>query len=91
MVSKSLLRGQQEGQLKIILDSKLQKSVEKDPKVLGQPYLLSSDYLEISTSPQLRPLLDSFADVFEEPKGLSPPRAQDHSIPLKLINLPIIT
>jgi hypothetical protein len=34
-------------------------------------------------SVQIRELLDGFKQVFEEPKGLPPPRSQDHQITLK--------
>lgn len=46
--------------------------------VLGAP----SDQISYSIPPEVRALLDEFAEVFDVPSGLPPPRACDHSIPL---------
>lgn len=39
--------------------------------------------------PQLQQILEEFQDVFEEPKSLSPSRAQDHKIPLMVGSEPV--
>lgn len=43
----------------------------------------------VNINPQLQPILTSYKDAFEEPKGLPPPRSQDHKIPLVLGSGPV--
>lgn len=39
--------------------------------------------MEEDTPPELEAVLTNFADIFQEPRGLPPPRSHDHCIPLK--------
>lgn len=68
---------------KIVSDEEISKEVRKKKQgVLLQLYSLSIKGPHININPQLQPILASYKDVFEEPKGLPPPRSHDHKIPL---------
>ena len=47
------------------------------------------DQQSAPTPPILEPLLQQFTDIFQEPQGLPPQRAQDHQIHLKKGSQPI--
>lgn len=52
--------------------------VMSSPSQMTLSAMVANDFEE-----QLQGLLEDFADVFKVPKGLPPPRLQDHRIPLK--------
>ncbi|KAL4347328.1 hypothetical protein GQ457_17G018120 [Hibiscus cannabinus] len=78
----TLQGGNSPAALKIISGEKMQKLTAKDPHFFGELYFLSVDSQQSNTPEYLQPLLDRFHTVFEEPKGLPPPRSHDHAISL---------
>lgn len=83
---KHILRGGRTDEMKLIGPDKMKKLLQKQPQgALTQICLLQADCnAKEDDSPQdLKEVLSAFEDVFQEPKGLPPPRSHDHCIPLK--------
>ncbi|KAE8662761.1 hypothetical protein F3Y22_tig00113145pilonHSYRG00200 [Hibiscus syriacus] len=78
------LRGKQNSPtVKVISDSKLQKLMGKNNDITGEIFMLSGEVRTNMVPVELQSLLEEYSVVFEEPKGMPPPREHDHSIILK--------
>ena len=81
-----VLQGISTPEMKPLSDEEVSKEVNKTKQgVLLKLCFLSMEGPCIHTihiNPQLQSLLASYRDVFEDPKGLPPPRSHDHRIPL---------
>ncbi|KAL4308717.1 hypothetical protein GQ457_01G028930 [Hibiscus cannabinus] len=81
--------GQGSPKIKLISGDKLQRMTEKDSELMGEIYLLSSEDIDTEKPTILNELLDSYAVVFSEPKGMPPMRSKDHAITLKADAQPV--
>ncbi|XP_052292019.1 uncharacterized protein LOC127900817 [Citrus sinensis] len=88
---RMMLRGSTVGPLKLVSAVHMQKDLKQVPQVavahifslLLEPCINSTTIEIITDEPaQLQHLLKKYHGVFMESKGLPPPRAQDHRIPL---------
>lgn len=85
-----VLQGMSTPKSKIINAEEMSRELRKKKQgVLLQLYSLSMKDPHVNINPQLQPILTSYKDAFEEPKGLPPPRSQDHKIPLVLGSRPV--
>ncbi|KAL4367674.1 hypothetical protein GQ457_05G014770 [Hibiscus cannabinus] len=75
--------GQKSQKIKLISEEKLQKLTKKNPEWIGEFFLMNAECSETIVPQVLQPLLEGYKEVFEEPKGMPPPRNQDHAIILK--------
>ncbi|KAH9699108.1 hypothetical protein KPL71_024219 [Citrus sinensis] len=88
---RMVLRGSTAGPLKLVSAIHMQKDLKQVPQVaaahifslLLEPCINSTTTEIITDEPaELQHLLKKYHGVFMEPKGLPPPRVQDHRIPL---------
>ncbi|KAH9692146.1 hypothetical protein KPL70_016314 [Citrus sinensis] len=88
---RMVLRGSTAGPLKLVSAVHMQKDLKQVPQVaaahifslLLEPCINSTTTEIITDEPaELQHLLKKYHGIFMEPKGLPPPRAQDHRIPL---------
>ncbi|KAF8411843.1 hypothetical protein HHK36_004402 [Tetracentron sinense] len=77
------LEGKSSKQISLIDDVQFKKTFKVDRRgVLLQLFSLSATQIPYEVDPQISNLLNEYGKVFAESKGLPPPRAQDHRIPL---------
>ncbi|KAE8656433.1 hypothetical protein F3Y22_tig00117000pilonHSYRG00047 [Hibiscus syriacus] len=67
----------------------LLKMIASDSVILGHVVLLSMTEGSNPIPAAIRPLLEKYKTIFEEPKGLPPKRNHDHDIPLKPDSIPV--
>ncbi|KAL4281537.1 hypothetical protein GQ457_03G002250 [Hibiscus cannabinus] len=75
--------GQRIQKIKLISEDKLQKFTQKNQEWIGEIFLMNAESSEATVPEVLQPLLEEYKEVFEDPKGMPPPRQQDHAIVLK--------